>query len=164
MQQPHDLTRVSLTARGAVALPALRRAVLPLPLVPQAQAQQQVRQPGASSSASGSDSDSDEYDCELPSQEELHHNGRLVLALAAGCGELRELELVQWALPPAVTLAVAAALPRLRLLAAEVPADAACAGALRAAVAALRGRRVKLDLQQRLVLSSFPWHRVLAMR
>ncbi|KAF8072665.1 hypothetical protein HT031_000325 [Scenedesmus sp. PABB004] len=140
-QQPHELMPacVTCTPPGAAWLPRLRRAVLP-----------RVLPPGA---AAGGDDNESAGDGDAPAV--LHGNAALLLRLALGAPALRELELVQWAVPPRAVCAAAAVLPRLRSLSLMEPERqpaAAAAAELRAALPASpsdvlpRGSRLVLTL------------------
>lgn len=176
-QQPRDLTRVSITcchSRG-IHLPRLQRLVLPHLLQPTAQ--QLLADPsgmlaadadGADSGmrSSGSSSSSSQGDSEEGPELQCHFEAVLLLSLAAGCPELRELELVQWQPPSVAVLAAVRELHRLKLL--SVVAPEGCAGQLQQAVQSVRARHrlrpVELQLAEALVLSSYPWSSVLAVR
>jgi hypothetical protein len=90
----------------------------------------------------------------------------VLLSLALGAPELKEVELVQWQPASACVVAAAQSFPRLKLLSLVGP-DGAC-DELRAAVSAVRVqqglRSVDVQLQEHLVLSSFPWSSVLSAR
>jgi hypothetical protein len=156
-QQPHDAATCSITcdARG-VCLPNLRLLVLPRPLVQGA--------------AGGNDEDSDEEtdsDSDEALAVRLHHEAGLLLAIVGGCAQLRELELMQWAPPPAALLAAATELADLRRLsccAVDVESPDEVVRQCAAAREALRLRPCGVAVQEQLVLSSYPWSRVLAAR
>lgn len=177
-QQPRDLTHVSITcchSRG-IHLPRLQRLVLPHLLQPTEQqlladpscmlaadtdeADSGMRSSGGSSSISSQD------DSEEGLELQCHFEAVLLLSLAAGCPELRELELVQWQPPSVAVLAAVRDLHRLKLL--SVVAPEGCAGQLQQAVQSVRTRHrlrpVELQLAEALVLSSYPWSSVLAVR
>lgn len=170
-QQPRDLTRVSITCTStsrAVSLPRLQRLVLPHLL--------QVRQHPAllgsgllashqtDSSSSCSDASEDDSRCALQS----HYEALLLLSVICGCPELKELELVQWQPPREAVLAAAGHLRFLRLLSVVAPEGHEGASELRQALTAVRAQRnlrpTDLQLQEALVLMSYPWSSVLAAR
>lgn len=176
-QQPRDLTRVSTTcyhSRG-IHLPRLQRLVLPHLLQPTASVEQLLADPsgilaadadGAYSGMRSSGSSSSQGDSKEGPELQSHFEAVLLLSLAAGCPELRELELVQWQPPSVAVLAAVRELHRLKLL--SVVAPEGCAGQLQQAVQSVRARHrlrpVELQLAEALVLSSYPWSSVLAVR
>jgi hypothetical protein len=117
-------------------------------------------------SSEGDSSSSSLDDSEEGLELQCHYESALLLLLAAGCPELRELELVQWQPPTAAVLAAVRELRCLKLL--SVVAPEGCAGQLQPAVQAVRARHslrpVDLQLAEALVLSSYPWSSVLAVR
>lgn len=181
-QQPRDLTRVSITcshSRG-INLPRLQRLVLPHLLQPTEQ------QPGGSDAgmpaagdpseptsmaASGSSSSQGRPDSEADylstdgcdADLQQHWEAALLLSVVLGAPELKELELVQWCPPIACIAAAAGGLRWLRLLS-VVAQDEALPQAVAAARAPGQLGAVDLQLQEPLVLSSYPWSSVLAMR
>jgi hypothetical protein len=199
VQQPHDLTRVSITCNSSssrqsrVMLPSLKRLVLPRTLQVSRRTaaeahdalasniQEVDAQAGdvtAAAAASGTDpvpaddsvadisedssdhSEDDDADVLL----QLHHNAALLVELAVGCPELQELELVQWQLPPAAVLAAAQQLRYLKLLSLLQPDSKVGEQVLQQQLAGVRGGSLTLKLQEQLVLSSYPWSSVLAVR
>lgn len=184
-QQPHDLTHVSITCRSStgIDLPRLQRVVLPHLLQPteqQPDGRQSVDPSSSSMLAAGrgntSDMQSDgstqdahdDNSCEDEGSPELqsHYEAALLLSVAHGCPELKELELVQWQPPSAAVLAAVQELKRLKLLSVVEPEE--CAGRLLQQVQAVRTqhnlRAVDVQLAEPFVLSSYPWRSVLAMR
>lgn len=158
-------------------LPRLQRLVLPHLLQPDAPTA--WLSGGGHGGCSDSDSSSGDYDsCDSgSSQQKLrqqHYKAALLLAIVGGCPDIKELELVQWQPPRAAVLAAGGQLQFLRLLSVvdEATDDGGggdAAADLRAQLAAVRTQRgiklaVDLQLQEFLVLSSFPWSSVLAMR
>jgi hypothetical protein len=185
-QQPHDLTRVSITCCNScgIDLPRLRRLVLPQLLQPTVQpdainmddptsmlAADQVA--GSSMQSDGSDGGS-QGNCSSGSasvdggdlQLQRHYEAVLLLSVAQGCPELKELELVQWQPPSIAVLAAAQGLQWLKML--SVVGPEGCADQLQQQVQVVRAqhnlRPVDIDLSEPLVLSSYPWSSVLAMR
>jgi hypothetical protein len=185
-QQPHDLTRASITCCNScgIVLPRLRRLVLPQLLQPNVQAGanhmddltsmlaadqvagssgQSDGSNGVSQGYRGSDSASnDEGDVQL----QRHYEAALLLSIAQGCPELKELELVQWQPPSIAVLAAVQGLKWLKMI--SVVGPEGCADQLQQQVHAVRAqhnlRPVDVDLAEPLVLSSYPWSSVLAMR
>lgn len=184
-QQPHDLTRVSITccnSRG-IDLPRLRRMVLPQLLQPTVQPDAimaDLTSMLAADQAAGSSMQSDSSDGgsqgdyasgsesvdEGGLQLQRHYEAALLLSVAQGCPELKELELVQWQPPSTAVLAAVQGLKWLKML--SVVGPEGCADQLQQQVQAVRAqhnlRPVDVDLAEPLVLSSYPWSSVLAMR
>jgi hypothetical protein len=187
IQQPHDLTCVSITcssnsssrvggstsSSSEIWLPSLKRLVLPRMLqVNRAAACTQCTFPDGQELDKAAADDSSKEDTTVDDSDEgdedelmqLHYNAALLLDLAAACPELQELELVQWQLPPAAVLAAAQQLRHLKLLSLLQPGSKAEEEALQQQLAGVRAAGVQLRLQERLVLSSYPWSSVLAVR
>jgi hypothetical protein len=186
-QQPRDLTRVSITCshiRG-INLPRLQHLVLPHLLQPAQQPRMQGAHAGSlqdplepTSMASGNksrddadteaDSDGDSGSGSEGAAADLQHHweAAVLLSLALGAPELKDLELVQWQPPSAYVVAAAQSFPWLKLLSVVGP-DGAC-DELLASVSAARAqqglRSFNVQLQEHLVLSSFPWSSVLSAR
>jgi len=99
-------------------------------------------------------------------QLQRHQEAALLLSIVDGCPELKELELVQWQPCPAAVLAAVQHLRFLRLL--SVVGPDSNVDELQRQVEAVRVqgnmRAVDLQLQEPLVLSSYPWSSVLAVR
>lgn len=184
-QQPRDLTRVSITCshnRG-INLPRLQHLVLPHMLQPSQQPRMQdadaghvqnpLQQPASMASGNSSEdpiseveSDSDGGSDGAATDLQHHWEAAVLLSLALGAPELKELELVQWQPPSVSVLAAARSFPWLKLLSVVGP-DGDC-DELQASVSAARAqqglRSVDVQLQEHLVLSSFPWSSVLSAR
>jgi hypothetical protein len=115
--------------------------------------------------AADSDSGSD-YDDASVSVVQQHYEAALMLCVIQGCPELKELELVQWQ-PPAVVICKAAQhLRSLQVL--SLVAGVEFTEDCQQQVAGLRAQHglkpLDMQLQEPLVLSSYPWSSVLAVR
>jgi hypothetical protein len=199
VQQPHDLTSVSITCNSSssnssqsrLRLPSLKRLVLPRTLqvswrtaaeshgmLVSAIEEVDVQAEDAAAAATGPDPVAADDKASHTSEDgsahseddgaytllQLHHNAALLLELAIGCPELQEIEFVQWQLPPAAVLAAAQQLGYLKLLSLLQPDSKADEEALQQQLAGVRGGSVTLKLQEQLLLSSYPWSSVLAVR
>jgi hypothetical protein len=119
--------------------------------------------PGASSCGSADTADNDSGSDSIVQQ---HYEAQLMLCVIQGCPELKELELVQWQPPALVVWKAAQHLKSLKLLSLVDGDD--LVESCQQQVADIRAQHglkaLDLQLQEPLVLSSYPWSSVLAMR
>lgn len=170
----------SSSKRDRVWLPSLRRLVLPRTLqVSRASTIYACTGPCAAESTAeantayeaappqfhaSDDINSSDVDEQLEELLQLHHHAALLSSLCAGCPELRELELVQWQLPVAAVIAAAKQWRHLRRLSFLQPESHTEIEALHQGLASVGNGALQVQLQERLVLSRYPWSSVLSMQ
>lgn len=107
---------------------------------------------------------SSSYDESADNLLQLHHNAVLLLNLSLGCFELRDLQLVQWQLPVPAVVAAAQHVRHLKVISIAQSDDATAGSSLSSGLQRVRDGSVKLELQEQLVLSRYPWSSVLDQR